>query len=127
MSSTGSKFSAGLTLVEVMISVVILSGGLIAVGRAYMISIGALGIGRENTEAFCLLKQKMGEIEEQALEQQGLLPGASRGGFEGNFSNYEWSTDVKQVAEKLSEVDLTVQRKGSLRIFSLATYADAKE
>ena len=131
MSRTGSKYLGsrveGLTLIEVMLAVVILSVGLVGIARAYMASIGALGIGRENTGAFCLLKQKMGEVEEEALKEGGLSPVNSRGNFEGEYNDYAWSSDIKLVSEKLVEVDLEVSKKGSQRIFSLATYEDAKQ
>ena len=117
----------GFTLIEIMVAIVVLSIGLVGIGRAYMASIGALGIGRENTEAFCLLKQKMGEIEERAIKEEGLSTETSRGIFEGDYNNYEWTTDIKSASDNLVEVDLSVHREGSRRIFTLETYEDGKE
>jgi len=124
MSPTGNR---GFTLIEVLVAVVILAVGIVGIGRSYVISVGALGIGRESTEALCLLKQKISEIELTAIEAGGIDTGYSSGSFEGEYSDYEWEAQVTSVYTKLNEVDLKVRKRGSRRVFTLATYLYAKE
>jgi prepilin-type N-terminal cleavage/methylation domain-containing protein len=124
MLPTGNR---GFTLIEVLVALVILAVGIVGIGRSYVTSVGALGIGRESTESLCLLKQKISEIELGAIEAGGIDAGYSSGSFEGDYSDYEWEAEVRPVYAKLNEVDLKVRKRGSRRVFTLATYLYAKE
>ena len=120
--------SRGFTLVEVMLAVTILAIGIIGVLRGYATSVNALGVGQENIDAVCMLKEKMLEIEQIALEEEGISPGTSSGEFEGRFEGFEWEWEVKPSSEDdLSEVTLVVSRKGSPRKFTLVTYMESKD
>jgi hypothetical protein len=111
-----------------MLAVSILAIGIIGVLRAYTTSVDALGVGQENIDAVNLLKEKMTEIEQDALEQEGISPGTSTGEFEGNFTGYKWELDIKPSAvDSLNEVILTVFHKESTRKFTLGTYVENKE
>lgn len=124
MPITGNK---GFTLVEVLVAVVIFAVGIVAVSRAYVTSVGALGIGRESAQALCLLKQKMSELEFSAIEDDGLATGVSSGVFDGDDAAYEWIYEVKSAGSKLNELGLEVRKTGSQRRFTLATYVDEKK
>lgn len=124
MSITGNK---GFTLVEVLAAVVIFAVGVIAVSRAYSVSVGALGIGRESAQSLCLLKQKMSELELSAIENDGLAAGVSSGKFDGDNAAYEWICEIKPAGSKLNELDLAVGRTGGRRSSALATYVDEKK
>jgi prepilin-type N-terminal cleavage/methylation domain-containing protein len=124
MPITGNR---GFTLVEVLVALVIFAVGVVAVSRAYVISVGALGIGRESAQALCLLKQKASELEFSAIENDGLAIGVSSGVFDGDNAAYEWSCEVKPAGSKLNELDLEVRKTGSRRNFTLAAYVDEKK
>jgi len=121
------KRKEGFTLVEVLLTVTILAIGIIGVLRAYAVSVNSLGIGQENIDAVCLLKEKMSEIEQDALKQKGILPETSTGEFGGNFADYKWELDIKpSTLDSLNEVKLTVFHKESTRKFTLWTYVENK-
>ena len=117
----------GVTLVEVLLAVVILSVGLVGVLRAYAASIGALEISREMVTTVGLLKEKMADVEQAMIEQGGVSAGSSSGQFEGEFEGYNWAWEATTGAQDgLCELDLTVfppgESDGSWQI-SLVTYA----
>ena len=117
----------GFTLIEVMLAVSILAIGIIGVLRAYATSVDALEVGQENIDAVCLLKEKMSEVEQDALKQKGVSLGRSTGEFEGNFANYKWELDIKpSTVDSLNEVKLIVFHKENTRKFTLWTYMENK-
>lgn len=126
MSIIGNK--RGFTLIEALLAVVILSIGLVGILRAYQTSLTALGVGQESINAFCLLEEKMSDVEQQVKEQEGLSAGTSRGEFKDSFANYEWELEIKSgPGDELNEAVLAVYYKGHPRRYSLATYVDAKK
>ena len=124
-SETGSN--KGFTLVEVLLAVSILSIGIVGVLRGYATSINALGIAQESANAVCLLKEKMLEIEQIALEQKGIETGRSSGEFKDDGQEgYSWTLESKPAAiADLNEVIITVSHKESPRKFSLVTYVES--
>ncbi len=118
----------GLTLVEVLLAVVILSVGVAGVLRAYAGSVQTLEIGQENIEAINFLKEKMSNIQQQIIEEKGLSAGSSTGDFEGSLKDYAWESVVQSgPQEGLHELYLTVYRPGQTRQFSLTTYVENKD
>lgn len=71
----------GFTLIEVLLTVSILAVGLVGVLRAYATSTNAMERSQYDLDAVFLLKEKMGQIEEKALIQGGMVPGFSKGEF----------------------------------------------
>ena len=123
----GSDQHSGFTLVEIMLTITILTVGIIGILRAYATSINALEVSRDTVDAVCLLKKKMAEIEQAAIEEGGISPGSSSGRFEDEFENFLWKLEVKTGSmEDLNEVTLVVSRVGQPRKFSLVTYAESK-
>ncbi len=118
----------GITLVEVLLAVVVLSIGLVGVLRAYAVSIGALEISQETVNTVELLKEKMAEIEEGALEDGGISAGSADGQFTGEFKDYSWTKEAVTTAQTgLDELTLSVSRADSARQISLVTYALDKD
>jgi len=130
MSRIGSSqtFSCkGFTLVEIMLTVTILSIGLIGILRAYAASLNALDAAQESIESSCLLKDKMAEIELKEKEDNGLPEEISHGRFGGGFDNYQWELDIHSLpGVKLNEATVTVYRDGHTRRYSLVTYVYEK-
>jgi prepilin-type N-terminal cleavage/methylation domain-containing protein len=122
------RVSKGLTLVEILLAVVILSIGVAGVLRAYAGSVHILEISQENIEAMSLLKEKMSDLQQEMIEEGGVSAGSSTGNFEGDFSNYAWELAVQPtLKEGLHELDLVVYHPDRTRKFSLTTYVENKD
>lgn len=121
--------NSGVTLVEVLLAVVVLSVGMVGVLRAYATSVGALEISRETVNTIELLKGKMADIEQTMIEQGGVSAGSSSGQFEGESGDYDWTWEARTTAQEgLCELALSVFRSdGGARQFSVVTYAWDKD
>ena len=118
----------GVTLVEVLLAVVILSIGIAGVLRAYAASIGALEISRDTVNTIELLKEKMADVEQDMIEQGGISAGSASGQFAGESEEYSWTREATTSApEGLCELALTVTRSDSSRQASVVTYAQNKD
>lgn len=116
----------GVTLVEVLLAVVILSVGMVGVLRAYGACVGTLEVNRDVVNTIELLKEKMAEIEQGAVEQGGLSAGGSSGRFEGDWEDYAWESKTQTTSEEgLYELTLTVSSPA--RQLSLITYVQNKD
>ena len=130
------------TLIEVMLTITILAVGIIGVLRAYAVSINVMKIGQYSIDSLCLLKQKIAEIEQEAIEKETLLPGVDGGRFKGRYKDFEWKSQVKELyfldiqteeegepielKPDLNEVKVTVTNEHAMpvRKFSLVTYVE---
>lgn len=121
--------NSGVTLVEVLLAVVVLSVGMVGVLRAYATSVGALEISRETVNTIELLKEKMADIEQTMIEQGGVSAGSASGQFEGESGDYGWTWEAGTTArESLCELALSVFRiDDGARQFSVVTYARDKD
>lgn len=137
ISGTGNnKF--GFTLIEVMLAVTVLAIGIVGVIRAYTTAVDGLKAAECSIEEVCLLKEKMSEIEEEYIEQSGVIAGTESGEFAGDYAEYGWESDIaavkfdiKDLKEYLegflSEVKVTVNnnRITPTRRFSVVTYMES--
>jgi prepilin-type N-terminal cleavage/methylation domain-containing protein len=123
--------SGGFTLIEVLVSVVILAVGIVAVLEAFNVSLSLIGESRNVLRAHMLIMQKMAEIELSTIERPGRDPGSSWGTFDGANSDFSWESKVTEVfsapfgvesAGKLDQVAVTVWREAGQRKYSAATY-----
>lgn len=123
------------TLIEVLITVVILSTGIISVLRAFEISLFALGKSRDSLWATMLIREKMAETEMTFLEEGHDAPLFSNGRFSGLYKDFRWTMETSQIREypqasvsdgnqpdTLNEVVVTVWRESSDREHSATTY-----
>ena len=94
MSATGSENGKGFTLVETLLAVTILAVGIVGVLRAYAAAVNALEASMYTQEALCLAKEKMAEVEETAIEENGTVPAKERGSFEGRYKCFKWESDI---------------------------------
>ena len=118
----------GITLVEVLLAVVVLSVGLAGVLRAYAASIGALEVSRETVITIELLKEKMADVEQKMIEQGGISAGSASGRFDGKFADYNWAWGTTPTAQEgLYELTMSVVRADGARQVSLVTYAQDKD
>lgn len=114
---TSNRNAAGFTLLEIMVALVILAGGLVMVARASHHILGALGHSRETLRAGILLRERMAELRGDLLMDSQEAPRPGSGRFAAPFDDYEWSLDVadvpldtRAVEGRLSEITLRVRR-----------------
>lgn len=123
----GSK-QKGVTLIEVLLAVVILSVGIAGVLQSYASAVKTLEISQENIDTVNLLRAKMAEIEQSSIEEHGVSAGSSGGEFEGAFEGYRWESQIQPTVFKpLHEIHLAVSRQDGTRSFSFVTYEDNKD
>ena len=113
----------GLTLIEVMLAVSVLSIGIVGVLRAYASSIATLETGQYNIDAVNLLKQKMADVQQMLLEQGTKASQGESGNFEDIYQDFLWSWEIRPTGtEHLNELELTVSHNYNPRTISVKTY-----
>ena len=80
----------GFTLIEVLVTLVILSTGIVLVLQAFETSAAALGEARRATRAMMLIESKLAEIE---AEDEGAK--AASGNFERPYESFRYRIEVK--------------------------------
>ena len=88
---------SGLTLIELMVSAVILSIGMVLVARGLMTASSALQTVDNRMEALKFLDAKLTELQEQARKEGGLAPGRETGATEVNHRPAVWLVEVEPV------------------------------
>ena len=131
----GSK--RGLALMEVMVSVAIMSVGLVAIIQAFITAVGALRTAQNRVYARQILEDKMIEIEQELIEEGGVEPGSSRGEIELGNRSFDWSLEISPVeegeeldlSEELNESRLSVswQEANRAKDVLLVTYLENKK
>jgi len=129
MFRIGSKLARGFTFIEIMLTVVILSIGIIGVIRAYIFSLDALGVSQGYIDAASLAEGKMIETKQVEIENGGLPQGRSEGAFQGRYDRFNWELEVGASDIKgLNTVKVAVfnQKAIPLRKFTLVSYVENK-
>jgi len=123
----------GFTLIEVLITLLILSTNLVLVLQAYQSSLRALGTSRENMHASALLGQRVADIEKSILLNPGQVPQSAEGVFSADYANYSWSQNIQEVTVSanggtpsrspghLCEATIVIWRTGSLNRYESMT------
>lgn len=120
MLQTGRNRDKGFLLMEVMVSIAILSIGFVLILNSFTRSIKALKLSEDYFKAGLLLEEKIYEISNSNLE-----PGSTNGVFTSPDSRFSWNLDVLEIEEvNLNEVSLEISwNQGNKRHgMSLATY-----
>ncbi len=89
--------SNGLTLIELMVSAVILAIGLVLVARGLMTASSALQAVDNRMEAFKFLDAKLTELRQQAREGGGLAPERETGTTQLNHRAAAWLVEIEPV------------------------------
>ena len=116
----GTGRSKGFTLVEVMVSVTILSVCLALILSSFTKSIRAAELSRNYFKAGLLLEKNIFEIYNSEI-----TPGRSSGVFNDPDSRFSWDTDVRESGEdSLKEIDLKVlwKEKNNEKDISVSGY-----
>ena len=125
-SSTGRKSSeTGLTLIEVLVAVAILSVGMVAIFSSFDVSVSALAASREALTAGMLLQEKLAELEIEGL------PSSSRGRFAGPGGRFWWDVAASGLREggksELCLVEVAVWHEDSRIRRSVTTYVRCRD
>lgn len=97
------------TLVELLISVAILTFGLVVKIQSYMHSLNGLNASRNYITAMQLAGQKFSELEVNAYENSGLSQfGLTSGSEFAATRQFNWSSEIKEVSEPDSLRDKVV-------------------
>ncbi len=84
---------AGFTLIELIVSLTILSIGLIALINSFSHSLSATGFTQRLTKANLLLQEKIAEVQSTSLPL-----GTERGDFGQEYPGYRWETSILTTA-----------------------------
>ena len=127
ISNRGNKrFLTGFTLIEIMVSIAILSFGLILILQGFTQSLNALRISRNNLKTTLLAEEKITEIQIEAKQSTDLYFGNLSGESDIDNIEFKWETSIipDEEYEHLNKVRTTVswkegRRKGAV---PLVTY-----
>ena len=114
-------------LMEVMVSLAILSLGLVIIIQSFASSLRALRSSQNITRAVFLAEQKLGE-----MEREGYFEEESEGSFGEKYPNLEWKIDSSPLKiddeeiENLSTVTLTLFER-EREIIKIVTYLPSPE
>ena len=105
MLLTGKRKNKGFLLLEVMVSVTILSIALVLILNSFMRSVRAVDLSKDYFRAGLLLEEKMFEIYSDTDIEEGI----SEDIFTGFDNRFSWALNVTKLEEEpLKEVDLKV-------------------
>ncbi len=120
-----NKKGSGFMLLEVLLSVFIISVGVVFVIGSFITSIKAFKVSREYFDAMALMEDVMWPYEESGRIEEGHES--------GDFDNYKqarWMIEAEELEElSLNKATVTVElRKGERpRTFTVVTYLRPKE
>lgn len=108
----------GLTLIELMVSAVILAIGMVLVARGLMTASSALQAVDNRMEAFKFLDAKLTQLQQQAREEGGLAPERDTGTTQLNHRAAAWLVEIEPVdlAGAVSRPDGTAPTRSEVAI-----------
>jgi prepilin-type N-terminal cleavage/methylation domain-containing protein len=124
----------GFTLIEIMVTVAILSLGILVIYESFFISLDAFSYYVNYLNAQAWINEKIWEFQNQMVEIEFLELGDKRGSFFANDKDFHWSVYVNPVDEEYDvyklDVSLFWQEGNRERFIYRAAYAsklDPKE
>lgn len=119
---SGGRFQRGFTLIEVIVSMMILTIGISASLAMANASRNAIAYGKNRTEAAALAREKMEEL--RALPYEALVSGAPRGEETVGDFRREWSVRRNSPGPRLAAVFVSLRwtdRLGKTKEVSVGT------
>ncbi len=95
----------GLTLVELLVSIVILSFGTVLIAQALVRIAQAQAIGERYDQAYLFLASKMAELE-LSVRTEGSLTDGEHGSFRVEAQAYQWRVSAQPFAEDVPEMQV---------------------
>lgn len=114
------RTKAGFMLLEVILSVFVVTVGVVFVTGAFITSIKAFKASRIYANAVCLLENRMWEYEEKG----NIEDGREAGKFD-DYENAEWEIEAKELDDMpLNETsaEVIIDGKGTKTRFKVVTY-----
>ena len=84
------------TLVEVMLSVMILGVGLIVIVNSYLVALRGINASGNNVQAMTLAKEKLDELELSNLTQKGLSALSTSDIIKVSGKDYNYTLDITE-------------------------------
>ena len=120
--------ACGLTIVEVLLAVCILSVGIVGVLQSYWMALDVLGSGQETIDSVSCITGKMADLEEMAITEEGFDVSTSNGIFSGRYADLTWETRIVDgPVEGLKDIIISVSSKQTSKGFSVETYGTSTE
>ncbi len=125
-----ARSRSGFTLVELLISVVILSIGVVAVLHAFERSLFALGSARDHLWSNLLIREKISEIEVGLITGDSESIDSGMGDFDEPYEGFAWESSNEEfaiqesaegVTNKVLSIELTIWRRGVNRDYVVQT------
>ena len=99
----------GFTLIEIILSIVILTVGIISVQRVFIGSLSALSVIENWDQAEALLEEKIWDIERGVKEGDGVLPSSqSNGVLLGKIRTYQYDLNIRAIDRESNFVEATL-------------------
>lgn len=125
--------SAGFTLVEIMISVLILGSGLTLVANSYLVALRGANATMNNIGALSLAGEKLEALEILSLKD-GLAVSTSNGVLKSSTKNYNYEQEIIEInqPEDLAKsfveacLSLSWQEQNSTKNVTVSTYLPKK-
>ena len=124
----------GFTLVEIMVTVVILSLGILAIYESFFVSLDAFNYYVNSLNAQAWISERIWDFQNQLIVIEFLELGDKRGSFIANDKDFHWSVYVNPVDEEYDVYKLDVslfwqegKRERFLYRAAYATTLDPKE
>lgn len=115
-----NKNNSGFMLLEVILSVLIVTIGIVFVVNSFLVSLKSSKVSKSYFNAMCLLENKIWEYEEKDEIEEG----KDSGTFE-DFKNAEWLIDAQELEDLPlleTELEVIINEKSGLRSFKVVTY-----
>lgn len=122
MLPTGNK--RGFTLVEIMISIAILSIGLILVLQGFSYALNILRISQDNLETSLLAQEKMAELEINSKQSKGMFLKDISGDSQSDNIEFRWQirltpdTEYEDLYAVMTTVNWKEGRRSGASIFN---------
>lgn len=134
MKNEKLKLPKGFTLIELMVTVCILSIGLVIVMRSLLTVAGALDTSQNKIKAVQFMDEKLSRIQQTALEEAGINYGTEQGETLLGSRKATWNLEIIPLEDEelegyLNKVILTVSWKEANipKNAALVTYLENKE
>lgn len=98
----------GFTLIEIMVTVAILSFGIVAIFESFFISLDAFSYYSNYIDAQGWINEKIWQLQDQLNKEGLLIAGDDRGFLKIKNRDFDWTTSISLIDEKYGLYKLSV-------------------
>jgi prepilin-type N-terminal cleavage/methylation domain-containing protein len=99
IASPSARNDRGFTLVEVMISVLILGVGLAIIAHSYLAGLRGINSTQNNIQAMLLAREKLDALEIESLQKDGLSAVSTKSTFQSAGKKYDYTLNIVDVGQ----------------------------